>query len=589
MITPDTIPNGDLEDGFLSLEGGANSGLDPGLLGPTEVASAKNVAFRGGMPHPRPGVTKLSLTLDDAATDAFTSGLFQGVGGYVSLDGNPSLILSVSGSVFNLDLNGLTVTLLTTGNDPTLRKAWFAQADKYEIVQDNQSKPWIWDGATIRRATRTEVPSGGATTYGLGRIAVATGNTYVLGNLIYSDPTLGVSNVLQFTENTVINEGGSFTVPWQAGDITGLGFLATSDTATGEGALMVGTHNGLFAFEAPTDRTTWRDLQQPIQRFALLKGGPSSHESISQVNGDMFFRSEDGIRSYYQARRDWNTWANTPVSNEIRPIMDRDDQYLLQWCSAITFDNRLLTTADPIMTNRGTIWRSVVPLDFNLVSGITKRSPPAWDYQWQFPAQVLQLVTIQNESGVRAFIVGFDDDEVLSVWEISTDKKKDDTLDISSELVTRSFQFQKPLTLKTLQTAEMWLSELGGAFEANAYYRGDVRECWSAWGRWSESFTSCKSVPNRTTGCLPTLFTRPSVRSRVSIPLAQPDPLTGCDNLGVPTNQAFEFQVRLKLTGQWKLRRLRVFSQETVENEFGNIQNDCTAIPLTECETCATA
>jgi hypothetical protein len=47
--------------------------------------------------------------------------------------------------------------------------------------------------------------------------------------------------------------------------------------------------------------------------------------------------------------------------------MDRDDQYLLQWCSAINFDNRLLTTVDPIMTNRGTIWRGVAPLDFNLV------------------------------------------------------------------------------------------------------------------------------------------------------------------------------------------------------------------------------
>jgi hypothetical protein len=269
--------------------------------------------------------------------------------------------------------------------------------------------------------------------------------------------------------------------------------------------------------------------------------------------------------------------------------MDRDDQYLLQWCSAINFDNRLLTTVDPIMTNRGTIWRGVAPLDFNLVSGITKRSPPAWDYVWDFPAQVLQLVEIQNISGVRAFIVGFDEDEVLSVWEISTDKKKDDDLDISSELITRSFQFEKPLTLKTLQTSDMWLTELSGNVQVDAYYRGDLRECWSRWGRYSETFVNCKSTPNRPTGCLPTLFVRPPVRSRVGFGEAQPDASASCEVPAIPTNQAYEFQVRLKLTGYWKLRRFRLLANEAIENIAGSIQNDCTEIPLTECETCATA
>lgn len=584
MIVPDNIPS-PLEDGFLSCEGGMDAGLDPGLLGPTVVADATNITFRGGMPHPRPGVTKLQLVMtDEESITAFQTGRFQGVGGYVSLSGKPYLTFSISGSIYSLSLNTMSVSLLTAGNSPALRKAWFAQADKYQIIQDNQSKPWIWDGASIRRATRSEVPSGGPTTYGLGRIAVATGNTYVMGNLIYGDPALGTANVLQFTENDIINEGGSFTIPWQAGPITGLGFVATADTATGEGALMVGTGNGLFAFEAPTDRTLWRELQQPIQRFALLKGGPLSHESITQVNGDLFFRAPDGIRSYYVARRDWNTWANTPVSREIQPTMDKDDQYLLQWCSAVNFENRLITTADPIMEDRGTVFRKVVALDFDLVSGITKRVPPAWDGKWVLTDRVLQLVSIQTPSGIRAFVIGLDEDDVISVWEITKDAWNDDGEDIQSELVTRSFQFTKTLQLKQLSSSDFWLNELQGDVSVNAYYRGDMRQCWSPWGRWSGEFQNCLPAPNRP--CLPSRYSRPPIRSRVSLPEAPKDSTGTCTGSVTDSNVAYEFQARFILTGHWKLRRLRVTAKEAVENSFGTIQNDCTALPLSDCENC---
>ena len=51
MIVETSYPGG-LEDGFLSAEGGTDSGRDPGLLGPTIMADALNVSYRGGLPHP---------------------------------------------------------------------------------------------------------------------------------------------------------------------------------------------------------------------------------------------------------------------------------------------------------------------------------------------------------------------------------------------------------------------------------------------------------------------------------------------------------------------------------------------------------
>jgi len=590
MIQETAYPPG-LEDGFLSLEGGVDSGRDPGLLGPTNVADALNASFRGGLAHPRPGVDRLDLVTSGAVTTAFATGRYQGCGSYVSNSGKAYVVVSVSGKLYSIPLNSPTPTVTQIplpagdlGNSPTLRKAWFVQADRYLVVQDGQSRPFIWDGATLRRATRDEVPTGGPMAYGLGRLWVAIDNSFVGGDIIYGDPLYGTANVLRFKENNVINEGGAFSVPWQAGNITGLSFAAKTDTASGEGSLMVFTPNGVFEFDAPTDRTTWRDLQQPIQRFALLRNGAESHESITQVNGDLFFRSIDGIRSFYFARRDWNTWANTPISREVQPTIDRDDRSLLYWSSSINFDNRFITTADPIMEDRGTVWRKCLALDFDLVSGISTKLPPAWDGKWVLVDKCLQLVTVQTEGGVRAFAFGFDEDGVLGLWEITTSSWTDDGNDIEWELVPRSFQFTKPLALKQLKTAEFWLTELRGNFSVNSYYRADTKGCWSPWATWAESFAGCNLVPNRPTGCVPKLYAPPPIRSRVALPEPPEDTSGPC--VGPPSNMGYEFQAKFVLTGHAKLRKLRIMADEKTETEFGNMQNVCTVPAVTECEGC---
>jgi hypothetical protein len=587
MITETAIPEGK-QDGFLSCEGGVDSGRDPSLLPANMMAEATNATFRGGIPKPRPGVSRINLAYENSAVEAlFSGGLFQGAGGYVALDGSLYINLSISGEIISIPLGSSTITAtklsLGTGvndNSPVLRKAWFVQADQYQIIQDGQSKPIIWDGAGVRRAYRNEVPTGGPMAYGLGRLWVGRGRDFIGGDIIYGDPAFGTANVLRFTDNDVIAEGGAFTVPWQSGDVTGLSFSAKTDTASGEGSLMVFTANGVFEFDAPTDRTQWQNLQQPIQRFALLRNGAESHESITQVNGDLFFRSTDGIRSFYFARRDWNTWANTPVSREVEPIM-----------SSINFDNRLITTTNPVATERGVVWRSCVALDFDLVSTIKEKVPPAWDGKWVLTDRVLQLVTVQNIDGVRAFAIGLDEDDYIGIWEITRDEWTDDGSDIEWELVTKSYQFDLPLTLKMLKSAEMWMSELSGNVAIDAFYKSDVKGCWSPWARWAQNFAVCKSVPNRATGCLPTLFSKPPVKTRVALPEPEVDPTTVCGSLPYPSTNGYEFQVKLKLTGHLKMRKLRVLADERFENEFGEIDPDCdtTNLVQNECEACSNA
>lgn len=595
MIAETSLP-GSVDDGFLSLEGGQDSGRDPSLLPATVAAYAQNTQFRGGMPSPRPGVDKLAITYADGDVQtAFETGLFQGAGSFVSFSGQSYLVLSISGQLYSIPLSNQQATQLDfptgdLGNSSIRNKAWFEQADRYLIVQDGSSAAAIWDGATLRRATRDEVPTGGPMAYGLGRLWVGIGRNFVGGDIIYGDPAFGTANVLRFTENTVINEGGAFSVPWQSGDVTGLSFAAKTDTASGDGSLMVFTANGVFEFDAPTDRTVWRDMQQPVQRFSLLKNGSESHESITQVNGDLFFRSVDGIRSFYFARRDWNTWANTPVSREVEPIMQKDDKPLLFWSSAINFNNRYICTASPIMTARGVLHRSQVALDFDLVSGINGKLPPAWDGKWILKSdRIFRLISLQNDDGVRAFAIGLDEDDVISVWEISKDSWFDNTNEpIEWQLDGKSYSFENPLELKQLKNLEIWLNDLSGPFTADAYYRPDQRHCWSPWARMTGTFSTCQSSPKRETslGCFPSRFSGPQNRTRISFGEAPVDPNAACGGNLEPSNIGYEFQPRLKLSGHARIRRMRITADKSFENEFGAIQSNCTTVPLTGCETC---
>jgi hypothetical protein len=486
--------------------------------------------------------------------------------------------------------NTHTVTNLTSisgispVNSPVLPKAWFCQAEEFLIIQDNQSRPLIYDGATTRRAADDEVPTGGPMAYGIGRLWVARGREYFGGDLVWSDPSLGTASLLKFTENDFLNEGGAFMVPWQTGRITALNFTAQPDTVTGEGSLMVFTRSGIFEFAAPVDRTIWKDMEQPLQRFSLLNFGATSHESVSQVNGDLFFRAEDGIRSFFFARRDFNTWGNTPQSREVEPVMDRDDQALLFWASAITFDNRFMATAEPVWTDTGVEHRRLVALDFDLISGIRAKVPPAWDGEWVPSERILQLVTVQQDIGRRAFVIARDEVGKLGIWEFLSKETGDDSEPPEWSLETKSFQFGAPLDRKRLTTVELWIDDVEGAYNINAFWRSDNKGCWVPWARFTGFGSGCLTTPatNGNGSCPPPRMPVAQSRNRIGLPIA-PDRM---DQLNCePFRDGYEFQLRLECTGHFVIKKARLVAELLSQEVYGRISDDCEALPE-DCQTC---
>src|ERR1041385_6903574 len=89
---------------------------------------------------------------------------------------------------------------------------------------------------------------------------------------------------------------------------------AMTDTALGQGPMLVGTPNVVFTVNLPFDRTTWKNLAEALQTANPIVG-PVSQDSVINVNGDLWYRSLDGIRSYITAQRQFNgAWGNTPQS-----------------------------------------------------------------------------------------------------------------------------------------------------------------------------------------------------------------------------------------------------------------------------------
>lgn len=609
-------------DGFITTEAGVESGFSPSLIAANQMAWAVNITSRDGFPHPRPGWVFRSIEFLDAAGDpdpvaraAFEDGLFQGAGTYIA-DAAPGvtgggqgyLAVSISGRVWTIKVTAVNrpfkvqeLTSSTYVNQPNQPHAWFQQAERMLIVQNGIDRPLIWNGSGVFRsnvmtANPHQVPIGGPMTYGRGRLVVAQGNSYSMGDLVGGTPGLGRDSVINWTENDYLNEGGSFVVP--GGTVTGLSFSANLDTSLGDGNLNVFTEANVFAFEAPIDRTIWKNLTYPIQRYAAMNYGSVNHESVVLMNGDMAFRSPDGIRTLQYSRRTWADWGQTPISRQVLRALRYDSRPLLRYASAVNFDNRLLMTVQPQQAQnarypdsdigRGVYHRGLVVLDYNLVSGIGQQRPPAWEGVWT-GLRILRVLTLGEGATQRCFAFALSTDNRICLWEITRENLFDfdggDDVPISWIIESRSLVFNSPGSKKQLQNPEFWYDQVAGEIGVNVKYRPDLEECWIPMG----GFTDCARYRNCDTqipcGYATTLdvrYYKGQARSRIGMPAPTYSP---DKQRGGPTNHGYEFQFRFEGTGYLRLKRTIAAASDVQEDQYPDLSKS-TCPPVSEVQEC---
>jgi hypothetical protein len=340
-----------------------------------------------------------------------------------------------------------------------------------------------------------ELPIGKMGAYGLGRnwMSLADGTAYIASDIV-GGSSGSVANqfrdsVLNVTENTYLAGGGAFRVPSSGQSICAMRFPATLDSSLGQGPLQVLTQTTTFSCNAPVERAKWQDLTNPIQTQSLVGGGALAQNSTVAVNGDLFFRSTDGIRSLKLARQDFQTaYGNTPQSVEMNRVILDDNKTLLGFSSAVVFDNRLLMTASPIQAQGGVYHSKLIALNLDPNSSLRVKAPPIYDGSW-VGANILQLV-VGTFSGVeRCFAFTYNTDtNKIGLMEIlatsSTALFDNGSTRIQFLMESPALFYQQDASkreLLRLNDGELIVSDVVGAVRFDAYYRPDYDKNWHSW------------------------------------------------------------------------------------------------------------
>lgn len=557
-----------------------DSNLHPSQLEPGQLAWALNATFRGALPTNRPGWLRIALRFpSEEIEELFETGRFQGA---LFSSYHQRHIIVIAGRVFVIERDVVSELTGADVSSPTVLRVWFLEAEEFVIIQDGRSAAWIYDGAQLRRSNNfgigtgvKEIPTGTVMAYALGRIWVTLTDqrSFVASDLLY-DPT-GTPGygrrdaILKFTANEYLAEGGAFSVPFGAGLITAMTPLPQLDTSLGHGPLLVFTEGGAFSINAPFDRTAWLNLQGPLQTVALLHNGALSDRGVVIVNGDVWYRSADGIRSFRVAQSDQQTWAGTPLSTEVRRTLDRDKVELCPCVSMARFEGRLLTTTGLVYEfNAGTRFLGVVSLDFNPIGGMGNRTArPVWEGLWTgISIHQLYNGNVGGRETTFAWGVGG------TLWRLDSDLDYDfDTCEKAIEVVleTPAFDFDAPTILKRLKTARLWYDKIQDNLDFVVQYRPDLDPNWQTWHTWSDCAITrtCRVPQSSPLDCTVVNTSALQYRARKALP----EPTVVCDqSTGKPVSTGYDFQIRLKWTGSMRLHKFALATIPITEKETGS-------------------
>lgn len=580
-----------VSDGFLQLSAGVDQGRAPNIIGVNQVAFAINTTFRGGWPLPRPGLKKCPLTFaSEEEETAFKTSLFQTAAPY--REGNLASGISMQGGrIFQTHISDFSVQdisikwepdpvgnpgVFETDYNPANRQtAWAIQAENYWILQDGQSKPFIYNGASARRATEIEIPVGNQMVYYMGRIGVAKGREYVFGDIVYGpsgSPSLNYrDSILKFTENTFLAEGGAFAVPMDAGEIVGLKPIANLNTALGQGPLVVFTDSGVFATVLPQDRFTWKTTTQPLQTMIQLETGGIAQDLLVNVNEDLYYRTDDGIQSLAYAVRNSGQPGNTPISNEVRDILAADAGAFLPFGSGVNFDDRMLMTVSPALSRgHGVYHRGLVVLDFDLVTGMQSKMPPAWEGMWT-GLNFLKLFRVRHDKVKRCFAYVLNADNEIELWEITKDAKFDnngtDDSRISWSFDSRSMDFGSKFDSNQLFAGDMFIDQVNGQVDIDLDYRPDGYPCWIDWDNWSECAKVSMCADDFTGACV----TLPNYQAQYRPYHQMVQPADSFDPITKKLHRiGYEMQFRMNMVGYCRVKQGRFNAYQVEQKPFGS-------------------
>ena len=404
-----------------------------------------------------------------------------------------------------------------------------------------------------------ELPPGrmGAYVLGINWITLLDGRQFFASDQVGASSGTVQNNfrdsVLHQTQNLYLAGGGNFAVPGTNGDIRAMASGAILDASLGQGALQVFTPNTVFSVNVPTDRTTWQDVTNPILTESVISNGALGQWAVVNVNSDFIYRSIDGMRSYLISRRDFNTWGSTPISREVDPILSRDPPSLLQFCSGVNFNNRLLMTAQPIVGPNGIYWQQIIALNLDPVSSLRGKAPSVYDGSWT-GLNVFQLIKGQFSGIERCFSLCYNavtgHNELYEILKDGDSYFDNDITRITSVFQTavllRDLPGKSQFDLCRLLDGEIFLDSIRGATDVQVWYQPDSYPCWVKW----TTFTVCNPIAQDNPD------SKPGYRTRIGLGEPSGVPCEPINNR--PYRTGYWFRLRFVITGPYRFLGCRI-------------------------------
>ena len=441
---------------------------------------------------------------------------------------SPSVIVSTLASNFIAPAVGNTVTTqIATAYTYPIGQIVYINGQQYQVTAYNpQFNPGVGNSITLQNIndSRTghqfntgttfpaiifnfpELPVGRMMDYVQNRVweSLPNGISFIAGDQS-GDPSGSPAfqfrdAVLKVSGNDSLANGGFFSVPSNLGQISAIRGTAQLDASLGQGPVMIVCPGGIFSCNAPSDRAVWATLTTPIVSESLIGLGGLSQNSTIVVNGDLMFRSVDGIRSLIMARRDFWSWGNTPISFEMQRVINADNPQGLPFVSAVQFDNRLLMGCIPTQGPQGVYCQGLIALNFDPISSLQGKGASVYDGLWT-GLNVLQIIEGMFQGVHRCFAFTYSNtQQTIQVYEIL----KAGTLDNGTTPITWSIElpplFRDPnikdiYDLVSIEDGEFYIKDVlpGNTVNFKAEYRPDFSTCWFPW----HEFTYCND-PNST-------------------------------------------------------------------------------------------
>lgn len=335
-LNNDVLDDPILADGQVSFSGGMSSVAKPSLINGDQSQELKNVVLdRNGRANSRPGFHHIH----------FITGALDG-GAYYDTPSVEQLVVAADGALAHLvpsgdqDTDVYTETAISGYTYTEGNQVQMAQLVDKLYLADGSQRLYEWDGSTLRQVvTGSGTNSTNPLAAGAKYICTHTWRLFAAGiastpDTVYASDFLDGSEWAAASFRVGAGEGQAITAlhPWHAY------YLAVFKSAS---VYVVDctpvTTAGVVTDPAGTLQTAMFPIQVVNSRVGCV-----AHRTVAQVGFDLFFLSQDGVRSLQRSAQEQQFGVSDPLSAPIQDYIDRINWNAIDTACATFYKSRYI-------------------------------------------------------------------------------------------------------------------------------------------------------------------------------------------------------------------------------------------------------